>query len=89
VTAINGLRAAAGLQPYTGGTDAAAIQALIIDERRRALFLEGFRNFDMQRFNVPFNPPVGTAYPLKGGTYGNTRCLPLPDIERFNNPNIS
>ena len=89
VTAINGLRAAVSLQPYTGGTDAASIQALIIDERRRALFLEGFRNYDMQRFNVPFNPPVGTAYPLKGGQYGNTRCLPLPDIERFNNPNIT
>jgi hypothetical protein len=89
VTAINGLRAAVSLQPYTGPTDAASIQALIIDERRRALFLEGFRNYDMQRFNVPFNPPVGTAFPQKGGTYGNTRCLPLPDIERFNNPNIT
>lgn len=89
VTIINAMRAAAGLQPYTGGTDAASIQNLIIDERRRALFVEGFRNYDMQRFNVPFNPAVGTAFPTKGGTYGNTRCLPLPDVERFNNPNIS
>lgn len=88
VTIINALRAAAGLQAYTGPTDAASIQNLIIDERRRALFLEGFRNYDMQRFNVPFNPAVGTAYPIKGGTYGNTRCLPLPDVERFNNPSI-
>jgi hypothetical protein len=88
VTIINALRAAVSLQPYTGPTDAASIQNLIIDERRRALFAEGFRNYDMQRFNVPFNPPVGTPFPLKGGTYGNTRCLPLPDIERFNNPNI-
>jgi hypothetical protein len=89
VTIINALRAAAGLQAYTGPTDAASIQALIIDERRRALFLEGFRNYDMQRFSVPFNPAVGVAFPNKGGTYGNTRCLPLPDVERFNNPNIS
>jgi hypothetical protein len=89
VTAINALRTAAGLQGYSGATDAASIQALIIDERRRALFLEGFRNYDMQRFNVPFNPAVGVAFPNKGGTYGNTRCLPLPDVERFNNPNIS
>ena len=89
VTIINALRATVGLAPYTGGTDATSIQNLIIDERRRALFLEGFRNYDMQRFNVPFNPPVGTAFPLKGGTYGNTRCLPLPDVERFNNPNIT
>ena len=89
VTIINALRATVGLAAYTGGTDATSIQNLIIDERRRALFLEGFRNYDMQRFNVPFNPPVGTAFPLKGGTYGNTRCLPLPDVERFNNPNIT
>jgi len=89
VTAINALRAAAGLLPYTGATDDASIQALIIDERRRALFLEGFRNYDLQRFDLPFNPAVGTPFPLKGGTYGNTRCLPLPDIERFNNPNIT
>lgn len=88
VTIINALRATAGLGAYTGATDAASIQSLIIDERRRALFLEGFRNYDMQRFNVPFNPAVGTAYPIKGGTYGTTRCLPLPDVERFNNPSI-
>jgi hypothetical protein len=88
VTIINALRASAGLQPYTGATDAASIRSLIIDERRRVLFLEGFRNYDMQRFNVPFNPPVGAPFPNKGGTYGNTRCLPLPDVERVNNPNI-
>jgi len=89
VTAINGLRAAAGLQPYSGPADAASIQTLVIDERRRALFMEGFRNYDLQRFNLPFNPAVGTPYPFKGGSYGNTRCLPLPDVERFNNPNIT
>jgi hypothetical protein len=89
VTIINALRAAVSLQPYTGPTDAASIQKLIIDERRRALFAEGFRNYDMQRFNVPFNPPVGTAFPNKGGSYGDTRCLPLPDVERFNNPSIT
>ena len=89
VTIINALRSAVGLTGYSGPTDAASITNLIIDERRRALFLEGFRNYDMQRFNVPFNPPVGAAFPLKGGTYGNTRCLPLPDVERFNNPNIT
>jgi len=89
VTAINALRATAGLLPYTGPTDDASIQALVIDERRRVLFLEGFRNYDLQRFELPFNPAVGTAFPLKGGTYGDTRCLPLPDVERFNNPNIT
>jgi starch-binding outer membrane protein, SusD/RagB family len=89
VTIINALRAAANLQPYTGPTDAAAIRTLIINERRRALFLEGFRNYDMARFDLPFEPAVGAPFPNKGGAYGNTRCLPLPDVERFNNPNIT
>ena len=89
VTIINALRAAVNLLPYTGATDAASIQNLIIDERRRALFAEGFRNYDMQRFTVPFNPPVGATFPNKGGLYGDTRCLPLPDVERVNNPNIT
>ena len=89
VAIINAMRADVGLQPYTGPTDAASIENLIIDERRRVLFLEGFRNYDMQRFDLPFNPPVGAPFPQKGGAYGNTRCLPLPDVERFNNPNIT
>jgi hypothetical protein len=88
VTIINGLRAAHSLPAYTGPTDAASIRTLVIEERRRELFLEGFRNYDIQRFNIPFNPAVGTPFPFKGGNYGNTTCLPLPDIERFNNPNV-
>jgi hypothetical protein len=31
---------------------------------------------------------TSTAYPIKGGTYAGLRCLPLPDIERLNNPNL-
>ena len=85
---INALRDVYGLPHYTGATDADAVRALIIDERRRALFAEGFRNYDIQRFELPLVPAPGTDYPLKGGTYGNTTCLPLPDIERFNNPNV-
>lgn len=89
VNIINAMRAAVGLNPYTGATDNASIQNLIISERRRVLFVEGFRNYDIQRFSIPFNPASGTPYPLKGGFYGTTTCLPLPDIERFNNPNAS
>ena len=88
VTIINGLRDAVSLPHYTGATDAASIRQLIVNERQRALFLEGFRNYDIQRFNIPQNPAPGTVYPLKGGNYGNTTCLPLPDVERFNNPNV-
>jgi starch-binding outer membrane protein, SusD/RagB family len=88
VTIINALRSTVGLQPYTGATDAASIKSLVIDERRRVLFAQGTRNYDIQRFTIPFNPTVGTPFPIKGGTYGNTVCLPLPDVERFNNPNV-
>jgi hypothetical protein len=87
VSIINALRDAVGVPHYSGATDAASITQLIISERQRALFVEGFRNYDIQRFKIPLNPPAGTPYPIKGGTYGNTTCLPLPDIEHFNNPN--
>lgn len=51
------------------------------------MFVEGFRAFDVERFNLPLVPAPGTAYRF-GGVYGNTVCRPLPDIERVNNPNI-
>lgn len=88
VTIINAMRADVGLKPYVGPTDATAIKNLIIDERRRVLFLEGQRNYDIERFAIPFNPPVGTAFPVGGGQYGNTTCLPIPDIEKNNNPSL-
>ena len=87
VTIVNAMRAAASLQPYTGGTDAASIKALIAGERQRVLFLEGTRGFDIERFSLPLVPATGSPY-QQGGVYGGTVCLPLPDIERFANPNI-
>jgi len=88
VTIINAMRATVGLKPYTGPTDATSIKNLVISERQRVLFLEGFRNYDIERFKIPFNPPVGDNFPVGGGTYGNTTCLPLPDIEKNNNPSL-
>jgi hypothetical protein len=89
VSIINAMRATVGLKPYAGATDAASIKTLVIDERRRALFVEGFRNYDLQRFVLPLNPATGSTYPRVGGTYGTTTCLPLPDVERVNNPSIT
>ncbi|MEO7082961.1 MAG: RagB/SusD family nutrient uptake outer membrane protein [Gemmatimonadaceae bacterium] len=89
VTIINTLRAAVPLKAYTGPTDAASIKNLVIDERRRTLFVEGLRNYDIERFTLTLNPAVGSIYPRVGGTYGTTTCLPLPDVERFNNPNAT
>jgi hypothetical protein len=84
---INNLRTRAALPAYTGGTSTAEVMALLIEERRRELFLEGHHLYDARRFDLALTPAAGTAF-AKGGTYGNTRCLPLPNIERFNNPNI-
>jgi hypothetical protein len=87
VTIINAMRAAANLRPYTGATDAASITRLIASERQRVLFVEGFRAFDIERFNLELLPAPGSTYRF-GGVYGNTVCLPLPDVERFANPNV-
>jgi starch-binding outer membrane protein, SusD/RagB family len=81
-------RAGVGLPPYSGPTDAASVQAYLISERSRELFLEGQHFWDINRFNLPLDPAVGTPYPGKGGTYADLRCMPLPDIERINNPNL-
>jgi hypothetical protein len=88
VAIINNMRAAAGLAPYTGATDAVAMKVLIASERQRVLFLEGFRAFDIERFSLPLVPAAGSPY-LGGGVYGGTVCLPVPDIEKFANPNIN
>jgi hypothetical protein len=87
VTIINAMRAAVSLKPYTGATDAASITNLIIGERQRVLFAEGFRAFDVERFSLALAPAPGALY-REGGVYGHTVCLPLPDVERFSNPNI-
>lgn len=86
VNIINALRDQYGL-PHFASTDEATIQAQVLEERRREMFLEGQRLGDMRRKNVPLFPATGTPY-NKGGTYGDARCFPLPDIERRNNPNL-
>lgn len=87
VTIINTLRATYGITPYTGGQSTAEVTALLIDERRRELFLEGHHLYDAIRFNLALQPATGTVF-AKGGLYGSTKCLPLPNVERLNNPNI-
>jgi hypothetical protein len=84
---INALHARVGLPTTFASTDPAVIKAQIIDERRREFFADGHRSYDILRYNLPLDPPAGTVHP-QGGNYGNQRCLPLPDIERNNNPNL-
>lgn len=86
---INELHAAAGLPEYDEtGQSAAQVLDHVIQERARELFLEGHRFADANRYDLPFYPAVGEPFP-NGGTYGDQRCFPLPDVERNNNPNIS
>jgi hypothetical protein len=87
VNIINALHTRAGIAADFASADPATILAQIIEERRRELFVLGNRLYDVNRFNLALIPAPGTTYP-KGGTYGNQKCLPLPDVERLNNPNI-
>ncbi len=87
VAIINTLHQRAGIAPYAGGS-ASAVLAQVVEERRRELFLEGQRLGDVIRYKITLSPTAGTPYP-KGGLYGTQICMPLPDIERNNNPNIS
>jgi hypothetical protein len=87
VDIINALRARSSLPAYSGPVTTEAVMALLISERRRELFLEGHHLYDAIRFNLALQPAAGTVFP-KGGVYGNTKCLPLPDVERLNNPNV-
>lgn len=86
VSIINAFHERAGLPAFTS-SDPAEIQAHVVQERDRVLWLTGHRFFDIRRLSLPLDPAPGSAY-HKGGTYGDTRCLPLPNVERNNNPNI-
>ncbi|MEP7380908.1 MAG: RagB/SusD family nutrient uptake outer membrane protein [Gemmatimonadota bacterium] len=83
---INQLHTRVSLPPYVS-TDIAAIKAQVIEERRRELFLESHRYFDISRFDLPEVPAPGSAF-YAGGSFASQKCLPLPDVERLNNPNL-
>jgi hypothetical protein len=87
VEIINAFHTRAGLPAYAGGSET-EIQAHIVQERRAELFLESHHLGDVIRYDLPLTPAVGTPYP-KGGTYEGQLCMPLPNIERLNNPNIT
>jgi hypothetical protein len=83
VEAINRVRTAWSL-PAFSSSDAEEIRRQVLEERRRELYLEGHRLGDMLRHNIPL--PAGSTH--KGVPRGETKCLPLPDVERLNNPNF-
>ena len=82
--AINRLRSSQNLPAYV--PSGKGTLADVIEERRRQLFLEGGHRYnDMLRHKLPF---------LKGLDHqdrlmGDFECLPLPNAEWQNNPNIT
>lgn len=88
VAILNALRARTGVAlPALTAAETADFQTTVIEERRRELFLQGNRLYDLRRSNLTPVPAPGTAYP-KGGAYGGQLCYPLPDAERAANPNL-
>jgi starch-binding outer membrane protein, SusD/RagB family len=87
---LNNVRAR-GNQGSLVSVDPATIRAAIIEERRRELFLEGHHLGDIIRYNISLLPAAGTPY-HGSGTYGTrtgtSACMPLPNNERLNNPNV-
>jgi hypothetical protein len=87
ITLLNAIRARGGQGAMDPASTQAQVLAEVVEQRRRELFLESQHLGDVIRFGIALQPVSGTAYP-GGGTYGNSKCLPLPDVERINNPNI-
>jgi hypothetical protein len=86
IDALNRVRTANGVAEqltYTG----ADIAPLVLEDRRRQLFGEGQRYVDMLRKGIPF-PTSPTGANRKGQVYGTVTCVPLPDVETQNNPNL-
>lgn len=99
VDILNLRRDELGLPRVQFDPDPAEALDLILEERRRELFLEGgHRLNDMLRFRgtpheIPFLGEPGSIHPdgadQTGLEYGDATCFPLPDVERSGNPNIS
>ena len=58
VAALNTIRAAAGLEAYSGGEDAASLMDELKTQRRYSLFGEGHRWVDMRRWNLLSELPL-------------------------------
>ena len=84
VAIINSLRAAYPTLPLFASTDPTAIRDQVREERRRELWLEGFRTGDKLRWNEPW----ATGVSEHGSTFGTYTCMPIPEAEYLNNENI-
>ncbi len=84
---INQVRAAQGIVEVFDAAGTASdteIRDKLIDERSRELFMEGQRMGDLRRYLSGFGLDMFPTGPL----FGTQTCMPLPDLERDNNPGL-
>ncbi len=84
---INLLRVENGItEVYDPGGTATdtEIRDKVIDERERTLYLEGQRMGDLRRYLEKFGMDLFPVLPNSG----DQTCMPLPDLERQNNPDL-
>ncbi len=102
VNIINALRASVSDLPHVASdhaslplptfasTDAAEIKAQVWEERRRELWLQGTKVGDILRLDIPgvTTDDFETGTNQRGMEYGPHTCMPLPDVEKLQNPNL-
>lgn len=82
IDAMNRVRAVHDIPPLEE-SEVDDVMATLLEERRREFFLEGQRHSDMIRHDIPF--PSGENH--KGQIFQPYECMPIPNVERNNNPN--
>jgi hypothetical protein len=84
VALIDEVRAAAGLDPYSGALTDAAVLAQLRYERSAELWLQGQSLFDLRRFN----DPLLDVAPGQGGGSTRDKCFEIGQREFETNPNL-
>jgi len=84
VALIDEVRAAAGLEPYSGALTDAAVLAQLRYERSAELWLQGQSLFDLRRFN----DPLLDVPPGQGGGSTRDKCFEIGQREYETNPNL-
>jgi hypothetical protein len=77
VTALNVIRAAHGLAPYSGVTTSAALLTELLYERRYSLYCEGHRWIDLRRYGLLGTLPIDRAGDAVWGEFP----LPVSEVQ--------
>lgn len=90
VDVINEVRARHGIsQTWTpSGTEPDEIRDKLIEERFRTLFLEGVHLGDLRRYIDKYDLNLFPTTTPQGLPMGSQTCMPMPAIERENNPDL-